>query len=123
MLAKLVGWITGGALSRVLDTVDKRIEAQNERERVKAELIKSSYASRAGFMKAGGFILMLLFAVPLAFWFATVIFYSIFFCSGCAFPQTWHVAALPSPLNEWAGLIITAIFGVIGVTNLTGWHK
>ena len=61
--------------------------------------------------------LMLLFAVPLAFWFASVCVYSVFWCAGCAFPQTWTVAALPPPLDEWSAQIVIAIFGVAGITR------
>lgn len=111
-------WLTGGVLDRVLSTVDRKIAADTDREALKADLIKTHYETRAGFMKAGGFVLMLLFAAPLAFWHGAVVLYSVFWCRGCAFPQTWTVAALPSPLDEWAGLIIISIFGVIGVTGL-----
>lgn len=36
---------------------------------------------------------------------------------GCAYPQDWTIAALPPPLDEWAGAIIIAIFGVQAVTR------
>ena len=118
-----MGWlsiITGlfrGPLSRVLDTVDKKTDAGMNRDKLKADIIKTHYATRAGFMQAGGFWLMLLFAVPLAFWFASVCVYSVFWCAGCAFPQTWTVAALPPPLDEWSAQIVIAIFGVAGITR------
>jgi len=68
-------------------------------------------------MQAGGFVLMMLFAVPLAFWFAAVCIYSVFWCSGCPFPQSWTIAALPPPLDEWSAQIVIAIFGVAGITR------
>jgi hypothetical protein len=111
-LAKM---LTGGMLDRVLSTVDKRIDAETDRSALKAGIIKTHYETRVGFMRAGGFVLMLLFAVPLASWFSSVVLYSIFWCSGCAYPQTWSIAALPPPLDAWAGGIVLAIFGVIGV--------
>lgn len=114
LLARLFG---GGLLGRVLDTVDKRIEADTDKEAIKGRIIEEAYRTRGDFMRSGGFILMLLFAVPLAFWFAAVVIYSVFWCRGCAYPVTWSIAALPSPLNDWAGLMIIAIFGVIGVTG------
>ena len=118
MLRAIIGWITGGALDRILGTVDRQIEASTDKEKIKADIIKAHYASRAGFMNAGGFVLMLLFAVPLAFWHGAVLIYSVFWCAGCAYPQEWTVAALPSPLDEWAGIIVVSIFGVVGVTGL-----
>nr|WP_309504347.1 hypothetical protein [uncultured Roseovarius sp.] len=114
----LLRWLTGGALDRVLDTVDRRIQAQSDRERIKSEIVKSAYANRGDWMRAGGFWLMLAFALPLALWWAAVLAYSVFWCQGCAYPQAWSVAALPAPLDEWAGLIIISIFGVLGVDRL-----
>ena len=112
------GWLSSGPLDRVLDTVDKKVAAETDREKIKADLIKAHYATRANYMKAGGFWLMLGFAAPLAFWFASVVVYSVFWCQGCAYPQEWSIAALPPPLDEWAGLMIVSIFGVVGVTKL-----
>lgn len=117
MLRAILGWLSGGVLDRVFDTVDKRIEAQTDRERLKADIIMEHYRTRPDFMKAGGFWLMLLFAIPLAIWWAAVIVYSIFWCAGCAYPQPWTIAALPPPLDQWAGLIVMSIFGVIGLTQ------
>jgi len=116
MLAALIRWLTGGVLDRVLDTIDKRVDAETDRDRIKAEVIKTYLETRPGFMRAGGFWLMLLFAAPLGFWFAAVTIYSVFWCAGCAFPQDWTIAALPPPLDDWSGLIIASIFGVVGYT-------
>lgn len=118
MLRSILNWLMGGILDRVLDTVDKRIEAQTDREAVKAEIIKEHYRSRADFMRAGGFWLMLIFAAPLGVWWSAVLVYSVLWCRGCAWPQDWSIAALPPPLDEWAGLIVMAIFGVLGVDRL-----
>lgn len=118
MIAALIRWLTGGALDRVLDTVDRRIAAETDKEAVKADIIKAHYATIADRMRAGLFWLMLLFAAPLAFWWAAVLAYSVLWCRGCAFPQPWTIAALPAPLDEWAGLIVVSIFGVVGISNL-----
>jgi hypothetical protein len=120
MLTSILRWLTGGVLDRVLDTVDRRIDAQTDREAIKGEIIKQAYRDRADWMRAGGFWLMLIFAAPLAVWWAAVIIYSLLWCAGCAYPQTWSVAALPPPLDEWAGLIVVAIFGVVGVSRIGG---
>ena len=65
---------------------------------------------KAGVLKEGAFYFQLFFIVPLGLWFAAVILYSVFWCNGCAYPQDWTVAALPSPLNEWAAGIIAFLF-------------
>ena len=114
----LLNLLSGGLLDRVLDTVDKRIAAKTDQDSLKADIIKEHYRTRADFMRAGGLWLMLLFAIPLALWWGAVILYSIFWCAGCAFPQAWTIAALPPPLNEWAGAIVLAIFGVVGLDRL-----
>lgn len=118
MIRTLLGWLTGGILDRVLDTVDRRLEAQTDREKIKGEIIKEHYRTRADWMRSGGFWLMLIFAAPLAFWWSAVILYSILWCQRCAFPQDWTIAALPAPLDEWAGIIVVSIFGVLGVDRL-----
>lgn len=118
MIAAIIKWLGQGALGRVLETVDKKIEAQSDRERIKSEIIKESYRTRGEYMRAGGFWLMMIFALPLAFWHGSVLVYSVFWCSGCAFPQDWYIAALPPPLNDWAATMIVSIFGVIGVSTL-----
>jgi hypothetical protein len=112
------GWLTSGPLDRILSTVDKKIKADTDKEALKAEIVKTWLTTRADYMRAGGFWLMLIFAVPLAVHFAAVIFYGLFWCAGCAFPQDWTIAALPPPLDEWAGLIVVSIFGVQAVTRL-----
>ncbi|MEM6499645.1 MAG: hypothetical protein AAF709_23365 [Pseudomonadota bacterium] len=119
MLGRVLNWLMGGALDRVLDTVDRRIDATTDREKVKADLIAQHYRARSDFMNAGGFVLMLIFALPLAIWHCAVVVYSILWCAGCVFPQDWSIAALPSPLDEWAGLMIVSIFGVLGVSKLS----
>lgn len=118
MLGAILSWLTGGVLDRALSTIDRKISADTDREKLKADIIKEHYRTRADWMRAGGFWLMVLFAGPLAVWWSAVIAYSILWCQRCAFPQTWSVAALPAPLNEWAGGIVLAIFGVIGIDRL-----
>lgn len=120
MLGRILKWLSAGALDRALQTVDKQIEAGTDRERLKADIIAAHYGARTGFMQVGGFWLMLIFAAPLAFWFAAVCAYSVFWCAGCAFPQDWTVAALPPPLDAWSAQIVIAIFGVAGLTRFAG---
>jgi hypothetical protein len=115
VIRALLGWLTGGVLDRVLKTVDNKIAAETDREALKRDLIVEHYRQRADWMRAGGFWLMVMFAGPLALWWAAVLVYSVLWCAGCAWPQTWTVAALPAPLNEWAGMIVLSIFGVIGL--------
>ena len=115
MIKAILNWLTGGVLDRLLATVDRTVAAQTDREKLKADIILEHYRTRSDYMRAGGFWLMLMFAAPLAAWWAAVIVYSVLWCAGCAYPQDWSIAALPAPLDEWAGAIVMAIFGVIGL--------
>ena len=110
--------LTSNALDKALDVVHKRIHSGVEKEKIKAELVKSYYANRASYMQAGGLWLMALFAVPLAVWWSAVLLYSILWCADCMYSQDWTIAALPPPMDQWSGWIIISIFGVIGVTKL-----
>jgi hypothetical protein len=98
-----------------MDLVDAHMSNSLDKDKLKADIIKAQYETRSDYMRSGGFWLMLLFAAPLALWWASVILYSVLWCQGCAYPQSWTIAALPPPLDEWAGLIVVSIFGVIGV--------
>ena len=129
-----IGGLFKGPLSRVLDTVDKKTEAGMNQDKLKADIIQTHYQTRAGFMAAGGFVLMLLFAVPLAAHSAAVALYSMIWCAKCVWPYAgldyqWSIAALPPPIGPiyasdgsvysdgYQGLIIMSIFGVVGVTR------
>ena len=118
MIKTILNWLTGGILDRVLSTVDRKIAADTDREKLKSDIIMEHYRQRADWMRAGGFWLMLLFAIPLSFWFGVVMVYSVFWCAKCAFPQSWVIAALPAPLDEWGWLIVVSIFGVIGLDRM-----
>ncbi len=114
MIQFLLGFFKG-PIGRAFDLAEKNIDAKTDRDAIKGEIIKASYAARGDYMRAGGFVLMLLFAVPLAYWFSAVTIYSVHWCADCANPKTWTIAALPAPLDEWAGVIVVSIFGVIGL--------
>lgn len=111
LLAALARLFTGGALDRILRSVDQHVEAETDRTRIKADLAAEYLRTRGDFMRAGGVWLMLAFALPLAFWFAAVCVYSVFWCADCAWPKDWTIAALPPPLDDWAGVVIVSIFG------------
>ena len=114
MLTIILNWLTKGAMDRALGTVDKYIDSQTDRERIKADMVQSYYTNRASWMQSGGFWLMLLFAVPVAVWFGAVTLYNLLWCARCVYPQTWTIAAYPPPLDEWAGWIVIACIGGAG---------
>jgi hypothetical protein len=77
-----------------------REETEQSKDKWKAVILTST----------GAWWFQLFFIVPLAAWFSLVVVYSMFWCKGCMYPQPWTIAALPSPLNEWAGAIIAFLF-------------
>lgn len=120
MIGAIVKWLTGGFLDRALGSVDTYIESTTDKERIKADVVQSYYANRASWMQAGGFWLLLMFAVPVAVWFGAVTMYNLLWCAGCAYPQEWTIAAYPAPLDEWAGWIVVACIGGAGAF---AWKK
>lgn len=110
--------LTGDVIGRAFDTIDKKIESETDREKIKGDIIRTYYEHRADWMRSGGFWLMLMFAAPLAFHYASVAVYSVFWCAGCAFPQEWTIAALPPREAEYGAWIVLSIFGVMGVSRL-----
>lgn len=80
----------------------QKIKAQTEesKDKWKAVILTST----------GAWLFQLFFIVPLALWFFSVVLYSIFFCQDCMYPVDWTIAALPSPLNDWAAAIIAFLF-------------
>lgn len=118
----LLQWLAGPLLRLVLAHFDRRIAARGESERLSADLaaraIRSemearSHARAVLLAEQGSFFTAarlgrLLFVVPLGLWWTAVIADSIFSFS-------WNVAALPSPLDEWAGGILLSLFLVDGL--------
>ena len=119
MLAWIVGvglkFVSGGLLDKVLNalksqadsTVEKdRITAQVAIEQVKAELGRRQAQRDVLIAEQGRAVTALMrpaFAYPLAIYYAAVIADSLFHF-------TWNVAALPAPIGDWSGWIISAIF-------------
>lgn len=104
-------WLTGGPLNRVLSTVDKRIEAQTDKDRISGEIIKEHMATRAGWLAAGGIWTLIAWNALMLFHVGAVVVYSTFWCAACAYPKSWTIAALPAPLDTYEGWIILAGIG------------
>lgn len=104
---------TGGTLGSILDTINKRMDNEVERERIKARVTETWIEAQASLLVGRTWWFQLFFVIPLGLWWTAVILDSIF---------RWEhdIAALPSPLDEWAGWIITALFMVDGGKALLG---
>ena len=115
MIRTVLKWITGGALDRALSTVDKYVDAQTDREKIKAEIVKAHLTTRGDWLRSGGLWTMLPLLAVASFHFGAVAIYSVFWCAKCAYPQPWTVAALPEPMATWQGWIILAAIGGLGL--------
>lgn len=122
----MIAWLLSliNPLSRILSTIDNRVDNETERERIKAQTVEAYVAAQAQVLTGRGWWFPLFIIVPVAVWFGAVCLYSVFFCRSCAFPQDWTIAALPEPLNSWAGAIITSLcIGRAGESILAKWRR
>lgn len=117
-LLSILSMLFKGPLSRVLDTVDKRIEAQNDKERIKAEVIKKHMETRSSWLKSGGLLLMLLAGGGAVFHSTAVYVYSVFWCKTCMYPQDWSIAELPMVYADMQWIVILAWLGVTGIMSV-----
>jgi hypothetical protein len=112
-----------GAFSRAMDSVDKRFESETAREKAKAEVLSSYLEAQKAILTGPGWWFPLFFIIPLGMWFASVCIYSMLFCQLCVLPQTWSIAALPKPLDEWAGVIVASLFGAATLNKIvSNWN-
>ncbi len=112
----LMKWITGGGLSDILDTINKKMDNETERERIKAEVTMMYVQAQANLLVGRTWWFQLFFVVPLGVWFGAV-------CLDSTFGWEHDILALPYPLDEWAGWIISALFLVDGGKALIGRFK
>lgn len=101
----VVKLITGGSLETILGTVNKYFDAETTREEIKAEIVKTYINNQAQIVLQRTWWFQLFFVIPLGFWWTAVIIDSVFHLN-------LRVAALPPPLDSWAGGIISALFVV-----------
>lgn len=115
LLGLLCRFLSSGILDRTLDALKARADNAVERERLDAtvavEHIKAELARRQAqrdvlLAEQGRLVTSLMrpvFAYPLAAYYAAVIADSLL-------QFRWNVAALPAPIGDWSGWIISAIF-------------
>lgn len=104
------GWLTGGTLDRIMDSIDNKVDNATQREKIKNDVVASYMQAQVAVLTGPGWWFPLLFLVPAGFWFASVCIYSVLWCQRCAYPQSWTIAALPAPLDEWMGAIVASLF-------------
>jgi hypothetical protein len=115
MWGTILNWLLQGPLDRVFKTVDNAVDNETTRENIKTRAVESYMTAQVAVLTGRGWWFPLLFLVPAGMWFGGVCIYSLLFCAKCAFPQTWTIAALPPPLDQWMGAIVGSLFiGKVG---------
>jgi len=119
----MLAWLAGlalklassGLLDEVLSGLRAEADSAVERERITAQVAVEQIKAELGRRQAQRDVLVAeqgravtalmrpAFAYPLAVYYAAVIADSLFHFS-------WNVAALPAPIGDWSGWIISAIF-------------
>ncbi|WP_186389969.1 MULTISPECIES: hypothetical protein [unclassified Stappia] len=124
-MSALLALLAGPLLKALVGLMERRLSAKEREGELAAELaveeIRAEMQARAearkvliaeqGHLLSAGRIGRLLFVLPLGVWWAAVIADSIFRFS-------WNVAALPAPLDEWAGGIVLSLFLVDGAQGV-----
>lgn len=124
-MSTLLALLAGPLLKALVGLMERRLSAKEREGELAAELaveeIRAEMQARAearkvliaeqGHLLSAGRIGRLLFVLPLGVWWAAVIADSIFRFS-------WNVAALPAPLDEWAGGIVLSLFLVDGAQGV-----
>lgn len=124
-LIKLGGWaaglLTGGSFGKILDMINTKMDNDVLREELKADVTKTWITAQANLLVGRTWWFQLLFVIPLGLWFSSVILDSIL----GSFDWYDHVTySLPSPIDDWAGWIISALFIVDGSKAVLGrWSK
>lgn len=106
----VLNWLTSGPLDRILSSIDKHGDAITDRERIKTEAVTQYVQAQVSIANSRQWFFPLFMLVPTAFHYAAVNVYSVLWCARCAFPVSWTIAALPSPFDQWEGLIVTSLF-------------
>ena len=108
MWAAIINFFTGNVVQRAFDVIDKKIDAESDRERLKADVVETWLQNRVAMPWYVDFC----FIGPLALWWGVICIYNILWHANGIWPQSWTIAALPDPLDEWAGWIVLSRFGV-----------
>lgn len=109
----ILRFLTGGSLEKILDIVDKQVDTGVRKEEIKADVIQTWIKAQTQLLVGRTWWFQLFFVIPLGVWWTAV-------CLDSILPGQWNIAALPSPLDEWAGWIISALFIVDGGKALLG---
>jgi hypothetical protein len=110
VLGTLLSWLTAGPLDRILTSIDKHGDAITDREKIKTDAVTAYVQAQVSVANSRQWFFPLFMLVPTAFHYAAVNIYSVLWCARCAFPVSWTIAALPSPFDQYEGVIVASLF-------------
>lgn len=116
----LLSLLTGGSLSKILDTIEKKMDNEVTKEEIKAEVTRTWINAQAQLLVGRTWWFQLFFVVPFGLWLTIAIFIVL---SNALFGTNFPMPALPPPLDEWAGWIISSIFIVDQTKAIIGRLK
>lgn len=97
-------FLTGGSLDKILDTIEKKMDDETKKEEIKAEVTKTWIDAQSKLLVGRTWWFQLFFVIPAGLYWSAVILDSI-----CGF-QSWDVAKLPDPMDDYFAMIISALF-------------
>lgn len=107
IITTILGAFTGGSLDRILDTIEKRMDNEVTKEEVKAEITKTWINAQAQLLVGRTWWFQLFFVLPFGLWLTGAI---VAVLGQAYFDWKVMMPALPPPLDDWAGWIISSIF-------------
>lgn len=114
---KVLSWLSGGVLNRVLTYLERKDNTATERDKVKATVLRTAIVAemdarqnaREIRLATAGFWEMRLLTVLIALPF--VVHLNLVALDTC-FGFGWGVSKFPAPFDEWEGAILLSFFGV-----------
>lgn len=116
----VMSFLTGGTLGKILDIINNKVDNETTRQEIQADVTKTWINAQANLLVGRTWWFQLFFVLPLGLWWTSVIVDSI--CLHFSW-YTHTTAALPAPLDSWAGWIISALFIVDGSKQVIGRWK
>lgn len=105
---------TGGTLDSILDTINRKMDSETEREKLKSEVTKKWIEAQAALLVGRTWWFQLFFVIPAGIYWSALLFVSAFPMFG------WTVYRLPGFAEEIYFAIISALFIVDGGKALIG---
>lgn len=114
IIKTVAGWFVGGSLEKILDVIEKKMDDETKKEEIKADVTKTWINAQSNLLVGRTWWFQLFFILPMAVHWAALNWVSTFPMWG------WVVHPLPSPFDEYEGMIIGALFIVDGSKAIVG---